>query len=37
VDFEKEGWCEEETSEIEHVEENATEELVQLVNFEEEG
>jgi hypothetical protein len=31
------GQCEEETSENEHVEANAAEELVQLVDFEEEG
>jgi hypothetical protein len=37
VEFEEEGKCEEETSENEHVEENAAEELVQLVDFEEEG
>jgi hypothetical protein len=35
VDFEDEGYCEEETSENEQVEENAAEELVQLMNFEE--
>jgi hypothetical protein len=29
--------CEEETLENEHVEENAAEELVQLMNFEDEG
>jgi hypothetical protein len=37
LDFEEEGWCEEETLENEHVEENAAEELVRLVDFEEEG
>jgi hypothetical protein len=36
VDFEEEGWCEE-ALENEHVEENVAEELVQLVDFEEEG
>jgi hypothetical protein len=35
--FEEEGYCEEETLENEHVEENNAEELVQLVGFEEEG
>jgi hypothetical protein len=35
--FEEEGQCEEETSENEHVEEHAAEELVQLMDFEEEG
>jgi hypothetical protein len=37
VEFEEEGWCEEETSDNEHVEENVAEELVQLMDFEEEG
>jgi hypothetical protein len=36
VEFEEEG-KREETSENEHVEENAAKELVQLVDFEEEG
>jgi hypothetical protein len=37
VDFEEEGFCEEETIENEHAEENNVEELIQLVDFEEEG
>jgi hypothetical protein len=37
MDFEEEGWCEEETLENEHVEENVTEDIVQLVDFEEKG
>jgi hypothetical protein len=37
VYFEEEGYCEEETSENEHVEENVADELVQLVDFEEGG
>jgi hypothetical protein len=36
VDFEEDGYCEEETLENEHVEENDAKELVQLVDFEEE-
>jgi hypothetical protein len=37
VDFEEEGWCEEETLENEHMEENDANEVVQLVDFGEEG
>jgi hypothetical protein len=37
VDFEEERLFEEETLQNEHVEENGDEELVQLVDFEEEG
>jgi hypothetical protein len=37
VDFDGEGYCEEETSEYEHVDENTDEELVQLMDFKEEG
>jgi hypothetical protein len=33
VDFEEEGYCEEQTLENEHVDENDAEELVQLVDF----
>jgi hypothetical protein len=36
VDFEEDGYYEEETLEDEHVEENDAKELVQLVDFEEE-
>jgi hypothetical protein len=36
VDFEEDEYCEEETLENEHVEENDAKELVQLVDFEEE-
>jgi hypothetical protein len=37
MDFDEEGYYEEETLENEHVEENAAEDLVLLMDFEEDG